>query len=82
MIESSLDALVAINPEGMFTDDNEATVRSPASLAEFIQTRVLQLLHEPLKADRIFQQAVRRSGIEPIRVVNTTNRSCRANVRP
>jgi len=56
MIESSLDSLVAISPEGMITDVNEATVKSPAiPRDQLIGTAFSDCFTEPEKANRIYQ---------------------------
>jgi PAS domain S-box-containing protein len=56
MIESSLDALVAISPEGMITDANEATVKATGiPRVELIGTAFSDCFTEPEKAERIYQ---------------------------
>ena len=56
MIESSLDSLVAINPKGMITDANEATVRATGlSRLELIGTAFSDYFTEPEKANAIYQ---------------------------
>jgi diguanylate cyclase (GGDEF)-like protein/PAS domain S-box-containing protein len=56
MIESSLDALVAISPQGMITDANEATVKvTGIPRVELIGTAFSQCFTEPAKAERIYQ---------------------------
>jgi len=56
MIESSLDALVAISPEGLITDANEATVKvTGIPRQELIGTAFSDCFTEPQKADRIYQ---------------------------
>ena len=56
MIESSLDALVAISPEGMITDVNEATVKvTGIPRAELIGTAFSDCFTEPEKANAIYQ---------------------------
>src|SRR5450756_676189 len=56
MIESSLDALVAISPEGMITDANEATVKVTGLLREeLIGTAFSDCFTEPGKANAIYQ---------------------------
>src|ERR1035437_4708950 len=56
MIESSLDALVAISPEGMITDANEATVKATGiPRQELIGTAFSQCFTEPGKANAIYQ---------------------------
>src|ERR1019366_5811501 len=56
MIESSLDSLVAINPEGKITDANEATVKvTGIPRVELIGTAFSECFTEPEKADRIYQ---------------------------
>jgi PAS domain S-box-containing protein len=56
MIESSLDALVAISPEGMITDANEATVKTTGiPRAELIGTAFSQCFTKPATADKIYQ---------------------------
>src|SRR5665647_3195 len=56
MIESSLDALVAISPEGMITDANEATVKATGiPRQELIGTAFSDCFTEPEKANAIYQ---------------------------
>src|SRR5664280_2967348 len=56
MIESSLDALVAISPEGLITDANEATVKATGiPRVELIGTAFSQCFTEPEKAEKIYQ---------------------------
>jgi PAS domain S-box-containing protein len=56
MIESSLDSLVAISPEGMITDVNEATVKvTGISREELIGTAFSEYFTEPDKANEIYQ---------------------------
>src|SRR5664280_106887 len=56
MIESSLDALVAISPEGMITDANEATVKATGiPRVELIGTAFSDCFTEPEKANDIYQ---------------------------
>ena len=56
MIESSLDSLVAISPEGMITDVNEATVKvTGIPREELIGTAFSDCFSEPEKANRIYQ---------------------------
>ncbi|WP_051973476.1 EAL domain-containing protein, partial [Cryobacterium sp. MLB-32] len=56
MIESSLDSLVAISPEGMITDANEATVRATGlSRLELIGTAFSDYFIEPANANAIYQ---------------------------
>jgi PAS domain S-box-containing protein len=56
MIESSLDALVAISPEGMITDANEATVKATGiPRVELIGTAFSDCFTEPEKANAIYQ---------------------------
>ena len=56
MIESSLDALVAISPEGMITDVNEATVKvTGIPRVELIGTAFSECFTEPEKANAIYQ---------------------------
>src|ERR1019366_8459585 len=56
MIESSLDALVAISPEGMITDVNEATVKiTGISREDLIGTVFSECFTEPEKANAIYQ---------------------------
>jgi len=56
MIESSLDALVAINPEGLITDANEATVKvTGIPRVELIGTAFSDCFTEPDKAKAIYQ---------------------------
>ena len=56
MIESSLDALVAISAEGLITDANEAAVKaSGVPRMELIGTAFSQCSTEPEKANAIYQ---------------------------
>jgi len=56
MIESSLDALVAISPEGLITDANEATVRATGiPRVELIGTAFSECFTEPEEANAIYQ---------------------------
>ena len=56
MIESSLDALVAISPEGLITDANEATVKATGiPRVELIGTAFSQCFTDPGKANAIYQ---------------------------
>src|SRR5680860_4193 len=56
MIESSLDSLVAISPEGMITDANEATVKVTGIPREqLIGTAFSECFTEPAKANAIYQ---------------------------
>jgi len=56
MIESSLDALVAISPEGMITDADEATVKVTGLLREeLIGTSFSDYFTEPDKANEGYQ---------------------------
>jgi len=56
MIESSLDSLVSISPEGMITDVNEATVKVTGVLREeLIGTAFSDYFTEPEKANAIYQ---------------------------
>src|SRR5680860_106235 len=58
MIESSLDSLVAISPEGMITDANEATVKVTGIPREqLIGTAFSECFTEPAKANAIYQLA-------------------------
>jgi PAS domain S-box-containing protein len=55
MIESSLDSLVAISPEGRITDANEATVKvTGVPREELIGTAFSDCFTEPEKANRIY----------------------------
>jgi len=57
MIESSLDSLVAISPEGMITDVNDATVAvTGVPREELIGTAFSDYFTEPLKANAIYQR--------------------------
>jgi len=57
MIESSLDALVAISPEGMITDANEATIKiTGVAREDLIGTAFSDYFTEPDKADEIYQR--------------------------
>src|SRR5450756_1864390 len=56
MIESSLDSLVAISPEGMITDANEATVTVTGIPREqLIGTAFSDYFTDPKKANAIYQ---------------------------
>jgi PAS domain S-box-containing protein len=56
MIESSLDSLVAISPDGQITDANEATVRATGvPRRELIGTPFSDYFTDPQKAERIYQ---------------------------
>jgi PAS domain S-box-containing protein len=56
MIESSLDALVAISPEGKITDANEATVKATGiPRVELIGTAFSECFIEPEEANAIYQ---------------------------
>jgi len=56
MIESSLDSLVAISPEGKITDANEATVRlTGVPRDKLIGTSFSDYFTEPEKAEEIYQ---------------------------
>jgi PAS domain S-box-containing protein len=56
MIESSLDALVAISPEGMITDVNEATVKvTGIPRGQLIGTAFSDCFTEPENAEKIYQ---------------------------
>ena len=56
MIESSLDALVAISPQGMITDANEATVKATGiHRVELIGTVFSQCFTEPEEANAIYR---------------------------
>jgi PAS domain S-box-containing protein len=56
MIESSLDAFVAISPDGRITDANEATVTlTGISRDELIGTSFSCYFTDPKKAERIYQ---------------------------
>jgi PAS domain S-box-containing protein len=56
MIESSLDSLVAISPEGKITDVNEATVRvTGVPRGQLIGTDFSEYFTDPEKANRIYQ---------------------------
>ncbi|HEY5248447.1 MAG TPA: PAS domain S-box protein [Dermatophilaceae bacterium] len=56
MIESSLDSLVAISPEGLITDVNEATVKvTGVPRDELIGTAFSDYFTDPARADRIYQ---------------------------
>jgi PAS domain S-box-containing protein len=57
MIESSLDALVSISPDGMITDVNEATINATGvPRAELIGTAFSDCFTEPEKAEVIYQK--------------------------
>jgi diguanylate cyclase (GGDEF)-like protein/PAS domain S-box-containing protein len=56
MIESSLDSLVAISPDGLITDVNEATVKvTGIARGELIGTAFSECFTEPGKANAIYQ---------------------------
>ena len=56
MIESSLDSLVAISPEGLITDVNQATVKATGiPRGELIGTAFSDCFTEPEKAEKIYQ---------------------------
>ena len=56
MIESSLDALVAISPQGLITDANEATVKATGiPRVELIGTAFSDHFTDPEKANAIYQ---------------------------
>jgi PAS domain S-box-containing protein len=56
MIESSLDALVAISAEGLITDANEATVKATGvPRQELIGTAFSECFTEPEKANAIYE---------------------------
>jgi PAS domain S-box-containing protein len=56
MIESSLDSLVAISPDGMITDVNEATVKvTGVPREELIGTAFSDYFTDPDRADRIYR---------------------------
>jgi len=56
MIESSLDSLVAISPEGLITDVNEATVNvTGVPREELIGTAFSDYFTDPERANRIYQ---------------------------
>jgi len=56
MIESSLDSLVAISPEGMITDVNEATVKvTGVPREQLIGTAFSDCFTDPEKANAIYQ---------------------------
>jgi PAS domain S-box-containing protein len=56
MIESSLDSLVAISPDGLITDVNEATVKvTGVPREELIGTAFSDYFTDPERADRIYQ---------------------------
>jgi PAS domain S-box-containing protein len=57
MIESSLDSLVAISPEGKITDANQATVKLTGIPREqLIGTSFSDYFTDPAKAEAIYQQ--------------------------
>jgi PAS domain S-box-containing protein len=57
MIESSLDSLVSISPEGMITDVNEATTKvTGVPRGELIGTAFSDCFTEPDKANEIYQR--------------------------
>jgi len=56
MIESSLDSLVSISPEGIITDANEATVRTTGvPREELLGTAFSDYFTDPAKASQIYQ---------------------------
>jgi len=56
MIESSLDALVAISAQGLITDANEATVKATGlPRQELVGTAFSEFFTEPEKANAIYQ---------------------------
>jgi len=56
MIESSLDSLVSISPEGKITDANAATVTlTGVPRAELIGTSFSDYFTDPMKAEKIYQ---------------------------
>ena len=57
MIESSLDSLVAISPEGTITDANQATVKlTGVPREQLIGTSFSDYFTDPAKAEAIYQQ--------------------------
>jgi PAS domain-containing protein len=63
MIESSLDSLVAISPEGMITDANEATVAiTGVPRDELIGTAFSDYFTDPERANRICQLVSKGDG--------------------
>jgi PAS domain S-box-containing protein len=57
MIESSLDSLVAISPEGKITDANQATVKlTGVPREQLIGTSFSDYFTDPKKADEIYQR--------------------------
>jgi PAS domain S-box-containing protein len=59
MIESSLDSLVAISPEGTITDANEATVKlTGAPRDKLIGTSFSTYFTDPERAEAIYQRAL------------------------
>jgi PAS domain S-box-containing protein len=57
MMESSLDSLVAISPEGKITDANQATVRlTGVPRDQLIGTSFSDYFTDPAKAEAIYQQ--------------------------
>jgi len=61
MIESSLDSLVSISPEGLITDANEATVKiTGIPRVELIGTAFSDCFTEPEKAEKIYQLVFER----------------------
>jgi PAS domain S-box-containing protein len=60
MIESSLDSLVAIDPEGKITDVNHATVKvTGVPRDELIGTSFSRYFTDPDKADKIYTMAMK-----------------------
>jgi len=56
MIEWSLDSLVAISPQGLITDANEATVKvTGVPREELIGTAFSDCFTDPVKANKIYQ---------------------------
>jgi len=61
MIESSLDALVAISPEGLITDANAATVKATGvPREELVGTTFSDCFTEPDRAERIYQMVFKQ----------------------
>jgi len=59
MIESSLDSLVAISPDGLITDVNEATVKvTGIPRGELIGTAFSEYFTEPERANAIYQRVL------------------------
>jgi PAS domain S-box-containing protein len=64
MIESSLDSLVAISPEGKITDANQATVKFTGVPREkLIGTSFSDYFTDPAKAEAIYQEVLTQGSV-------------------